>query len=324
MAKLSKELLVHMLKQMLEIRCFEEKIVDAYARGTAVGLAHLSIGQEAVAVGACANLRKEDFIVSNHRGHGHCIAKGGDPKLMFAEFFGREAGYCKAKGGSMHIASLDIGDVGAMGIVASGIPISVGVGLSIKFKKTDQVVVCFFGDAASNQGAFHEALNLASVHKVPVIFVCENNLYGISVSQKRHQAIKDIAVRAKSYNMPGVVIDGNDVIAVYEAVRQAAERAKKGEGPTLIECKTYRWRGHHEGDPGLGIRYRTKEEMAEWREKCPIKCFKRKLLEDSILSEAEIEQMEKDMANLIDEAAEYAQACPWPKPEEALSDLFAD
>jgi len=321
--KYPKNLLLEMLKKMLEIRHFEEKVVDQYARGAVPGLAHLYIGEEAVAVGACMNLSDGDYITSTHRGHGHCIAKGGELKPMMAELFGKRTGYCKGKGGSMHIAAFEKGILGAMGIVGSGAPIAVGAALGIKKQKLDRVAVCFFGDGASNEGTTHEAMNFASLHKVPVIFVCENNLYGISVAQHRHQAIKDIAVRAAGYDMPGVIVDGMDVLAVYEAVGKAVKRAKAGEGPTLVECKTYRFRGHHEGDPNLGTRYRTKEEMAEWRKRCPIEGLKAKLLKEKVANKKEIEEIEEDVKKRIEEAFQYAMESPFPSPEEILDDLFA-
>ncbi len=321
--ELSKEMMLEMLKKMLEIRYFEEKVVDQYARGAVPGLAHLYIGEEAVAVGACMNLTKDDYITSTHRGHGHCIAKGGELKPMMAELFGKRTGYCKGKGGSMHIAAFDKGILGAMGIVGSGAPIAVGAALGVKKQKLDRVVLCFFGDGASNQGTTHEAMNFASLHKLPVVFICENNLYGISVAQHRHQAIKDIAVRAAGYNMPGVIVDGMDVLAVYEAVNKAVKRAKSGEGPTLVECKTYRFRGHHEGDPNLGLRYRTKEEMEMWKERCPIKSFKEKLLKEKIAKKKEIDEIEEDVKRRVEEAFEYAMASPFPSPEEIYDDLFA-
>lgn len=321
--KLPKKLLIQMLKQMIEIRTFEEKIMDMYARGEAVGVIHLSIGQEAVAVGTCANLKRDDFVASTHRGHHHCIAKGGDVKLMMAELFARRTGYCKGKGGSMHIIAPDISFV-ASGIAGSGIPIAIGAALSAKLRQSGQIAVSFFGDGSSNQGFFHEGLNFASLHKLPVIFVCENNLYGLSVSQKRHQPIVDIAGRASSYNMPGVVVDGNDVVAVYQAVGEAVNQARGGKGPTLIECKTYRWRGHHEGDPSRGIRYRTKEEMAQWEAKCPIKRLAQKLLAEKIIDESEFEQMKSDAQALIEEAVTFAKESPYPEPADLLSDLYVD
>ena len=236
--KYSKKQILDFYRTMLRIRLFEERIVYMYARGEVPGLAHLSIGQEACAVGTCANLREDDYISSTHRGHGHVIAKGADVKPMMAELFGKIDGYCKGKGGSMHIADMDIGILGANGIVGAGQPIAVGAALSAKLRGTDKVSICFFGDDATNIGSFHESLNLASLMKLPAIFLCENNLYGLSTPQSKHQPITDISIRATSYDMPGVTIDGNDVFAVYEAVYKAVRRARAGEGPTLIEAKT--------------------------------------------------------------------------------------
>ena len=321
---LEKGLLLRMLKQMIEIRAFEEKMQDMYARGEAVGIIHLSNGQEAVAVGTCANLKKDDYIVSNHRGHHHCIAKGGDVRLMMAELFGRKTGYCKGKGGSMHLTGLEFGHLGSIGIVGSGIPVAVGAALSAKRRRSDQVAVGFFGDGASDTGSFHEGLNFASLQRLPAIFVCENNFYAVSTHQKRHQAITDIADRACAYGMPGVVLDGNDVVAVYEAVREATSRARAGQGPTLLECKTYRTRGHHEGDPSRGTTYRTKEEIAEWMEKDPIKRLADKLLEDRLITEPAVAEMKGEAESLMEEAASFAKGSPYPDPEDILKDLYVD
>jgi TPP-dependent pyruvate/acetoin dehydrogenase alpha subunit len=324
MKTVPKEVASEMLRKMFEIRKFEETIVDQYARGNVPGVTHLYIGEEAVAVGACMNLGPEDYITSTHRGHGHCIAKGGELKPMMAELFGKKTGYCKGKGGSMHIASFDKGILGAMGIVGSGVPIATGGGLGIKLQGLKRVVVCFFGDNASNTGASHEGLNLASVLKVPVVFICENNLYGISVPQHKHQAIKDIAIRAAGYNMPGVIVDGMDVVAVYEKVGKAVKRAREGGGPTLIECKTYRFRGHMEGDPNLGTRYRTKEEIETWVKRCPIKLFKERLVKERIMKEAEIQKLEEDVDRRIKEAFDYAKESPFPEIEEMYKDVFVE
>jgi pyruvate dehydrogenase E1 component alpha subunit len=321
--ELKKDFARHLMRKMLEIRFFEEKIVDQYARGSVPGLAHLYIGEEAVAVGACANLKEDDMITSTHRGHGHCIAKGADLNRMMAELFGKKDGYCKGKGGSMHIADMQIGMLGAMGIVGSGGPIAVGAALAAKKRKSGQVVICFFGDAATNTGAFHECANFASLYRLPVVFVCENNLYGISVSMKRHTRVKHIADRAAGYNMPGVTVDGNDVLKVYGAVGKAVEAARKGKGPTLVECMTYRFRGHFEGDPNLGERYRTKKEMEQWIAKCPIKRFKKTMLDRKWASKKELEQMENDVRQQVEEAMAYANASPFPEGEETLQDVFA-
>ena len=236
--------IIEMYKTMKRIREFETNASKLFAEGQIHGFVHLYIGEEAVATGVCSNLREDDYITSTHRGHGHIIAKGGDVKYMMAELYGRQTGYCKGKGGSMHIADATKGIIGANGIVGAGQNIATGAGLSAKLRGTDQVCACFFGDGSTNQGTFHESLNLASIWRLPVVFVCENNLYGISMHQSRHQAIQDIADRAVAYNIPGVVVDGNDVFAVYEAANEAIERARNGQGPSLIECKTYRHHGH--------------------------------------------------------------------------------
>ncbi|MEW6425653.1 MAG: thiamine pyrophosphate-dependent dehydrogenase E1 component subunit alpha [Bacillota bacterium] len=312
-----------MLKKMLEIRHFEEQVNDLYRKGIMPGLAHLYNGEEAVAVGACSALAQDDYITSTHRGHGHLIAKGGRLKFMMAEILGKKTGYCKGKGGSMHIADFDLGILGANGIVGGGFAIAVGAALSSRLLGQGRVTVCFFGDGATNQGSFHESVNLASVWKLPVVFVCENNLYGISVAQSRHQAIKDIAVRAQAYGIPGVIVDGMDVLAVYGEVKKAVDRAREGGGPTLVECKTYRFGGHHVGDPGNGIVYRTKEEMDEWKERCPIRRMQGYLLEKGVMTQQEIDEMEEEVIKEVQEAVDFAVNSPFPDPEELTEDLYA-
>lgn len=315
--------LIEIYRKMLTIRLFEEKIIDLYARGLVPGLAHLYVGEEAIAVGVCANLGDEDYITSTHRGHGHVIAKGAELKYMMAELFGKKTGYCKGKGGSMHIADVAIGILGANGIAGGGIPIAVGAALSAKIRKTDQVTACFFGDGSSNNGTFHEGLNFASVHRLPLVFVCENNGFGISVSQKQHQAIQDISIRAAAYNMPGITVDGNDVLTVYEASGKAIQRARAGEGPTLVECKTYRWRGHHEGDPNQGKRYRTMEEVQEWVKKCPIRRFEEKLVSKKVLTKLKAKKIWEEVEKEIDEAVEFANQSPFPEPQDIYEDVYA-
>jgi len=315
MLNLSKEKHVEMLRKMLEIRFFEEKVFELYAQNLVPGTIHLYAGEEAVAVGVCSNLRQDDYITSTHRGHGHCIAKGADLKRTMAEILGKKTGYCKGKGGSMHIADFSIGMLGATAVVGAGIPIAVGAGLSIKLRRTDQVVACFFGEGASNQGTFHEGINMASIWKLPVIFVCENNLYAMGTRQSIVMNIENIADRAVAYGIPGGVVDGNDVLAVYEATEKAVKRARKGEGPTLIECKTYRHKGHSRVDPA---RYRPKEEVEEWLAKDPIKRFKEKLIHVRILNEAEIKHIEREVSVEIEEAVKFAIESPFPEPEEAL------
>ncbi|HHE04971.1 MAG TPA: pyruvate dehydrogenase (acetyl-transferring) E1 component subunit alpha [candidate division WOR-3 bacterium] len=319
---LSKERILKMYQDMLKIRYFENEIVNVYSRGLMPGLAHLYIGEEAVAVGVCANLTERDFAVSTHRGHGHLIAQGADLKKMMAEVLGKETGYCKGKGGSMHIMDIKKGILGANGIVGAGIPIATGSAYSAKLRGTDQVTISFFGDAASNQGTFHESINMAAAWKLPVVYVCENNLYGISVDIRKVTATKDIAIRAKAYNIPGVAVDGNDVLEVYRVTKEAVERARKGEGPTLIECKTYRWKGHHVGDPGRV--YRSEKEFEEWKEHCPLKTFRARLIKEKIFSEEELNLIEKDTKKIIKEAVDFAVQSPYPNENEVYEDLFAE
>lgn len=318
--QMPREDLLKILRIMLTIRKFELKAADVFARGLTPGGGHLYIGEEGVAAGVCAHLRDDDYITSTHRGHGHCIAKGGDPKLMMAELFGRSTGYCKGKGGSMHIANLELGILGANGIVGAGLPIGTGAGLSARYRGTDQVTVCFFGDGASNTAAFHEAVNMSAIWDLPILYVCENNMYAISTSLEDHTRITDIADRAAAYGIPGIVVDGNDVMAVYEAAGEAVKRARRGEGPTLLECKTYRWRGHYEGDPAS---YRSKDEVEEWMAKDPIEQFKNRLMEGGLLEEGEHQKMEAEIVGQLDDAVEFAMNSPFPEPGEALEDLFA-
>jgi pyruvate dehydrogenase E1 component alpha subunit len=318
--KLTKDKLAEIYKQMLQIRLFEEKVFDLYAQNLVPGTIHLYLGEEAIAVGVCSTLRKNDYITSTHRGHGHCIAKGANLKRTMAEILGKKTGYCKGKGGSMHIADFTIGMLGATAVVGAGLPIAVGAGLSIKLRKTDQVVACFFGEGASNQGTFHESINIAGTWHLPVIFVCENNLYAMGTRQSTVMAIENVADRATAYGIPGIVADGNDVLAVYETTQKAVERARNGEGPTLIECKTYRHKGHSRVDPA---KYRPKEEVEEWLAKDPIKRFKEKLLQTNTLTESEIQQIEKEATTEIEEAVKFAKESPYSTPEEALESIYA-
>jgi pyruvate dehydrogenase E1 component alpha subunit len=318
--KLTKEELRDMYLRMRRIREFETKAMGLFAEGKIPGFVHLYLGEESAATGVCSCLRDDDFITSTHRGHGHIIAKGGDLKFMMAELFGKEAGYCKGKGGSMHIADRTKGILGANGIVGAGHNIAVGAGLSISCRKTDQVCVCFFGDGSTNQGTFHEGMNLASIWKLPVIFVCENNNYGISMSQARHQAIKDIADRAAAYGIPGIAVDGNDVLAVYEAASEAIARARKGLGPTLIECKTYRHRGHFEGDPGA---YKPPEEQKEWLEKDPIPRFVKFLTENGFTGK-ELTALDASVEQEIAAAIKFAEDSPYPAVEKTVEDVYSD
>jgi len=308
-----------MLSKMLEIRLFEEKIEAFFMNNLIGGTVHLYIGQEAVAVGACATLQKEDYIVSNHRGHGHCIAKGADSRKMMAEILGKETGYCRGKGGSMHVSDIEIGNLGANGIVGAGIPIASGAALALKLQQRKQVVVCFFGDGASNTGSFHEGINLASVNSLPVVFVCENNGYAISSSFSNTFSISNISDRAQAYGIPGISIDGMDVIGVYEAMQHAVDRARNGGGPSFIECMTYRFKGHYIGDPGT---YRTRKELEAWRKKDPIEQLKRSLKKNKILSPKEIRKIEAEAAAKIKDAEQFSLESPEPKGEEAFLSVY--
>jgi pyruvate dehydrogenase E1 component alpha subunit len=319
-SNLTKEKLAEMYMKMLQIRCFEEKVFELYGQNLVPGTIHLYAGEEAVAVGVCSNLTTSDYITSTHRGHGHCIAKGAELKQTMAEILGKKTGYCKGKGGSMHIADFKVGMLGATAIVGAGLPIAVGAGLSIRLRETDQVVACFFGEGASNQGTFHESINLASAWSLPVIFVCENNLYAMGTRQSRIMNIENIADRAAAYGIPGVTVDGNDVLAVHETSQNAVNRARSGGGPTLIECKTYRHKGHSRVDPA---KYRPREEVEGWLAKDPIKRLRVKLLQDRILTEPEVEMIERDVSLQIDEAVKFAVESPYPAPEEALEDVYA-
>lgn len=316
---LTPETLRESLRKMYLIRKFEEGAEDSYTRGLIHGTMHLSIGQEASAVGACVGLSDSDKITSTHRGHGHCVAKGADMGRMFAEFFGKETGYCRGRGGSMHIADVEKGNLGANGIVGGGLPIAVGAALSAKRLNTGAVTVCFFGDGANNEGAFHEALNMASIWKLPVVFFCENNRYGMSTSTERSTSVKQIADRAAGYSMPGVTVDGNDFSAVAEAMATATERAKAGEGPSLIESMTYRWRGHSKSDRN---RYRTKEEITDWMARDPIPRMAEMLIAHGILDADGVAAMEVAADRTIAEAIEFAANSPAPNVADLTRDVY--
>ena len=318
---ISNEQMKDMYVKMRRIRDFESTAAKLFAEGKIPGFVHLYLGEEAIAPAVCECLRDDDFITSTHRGHGHIIAKGGDLNLMMAELFGRETGYCKGKGGSMHIADRDKGILGANGIVGAGHCIACGAGLSAKIRGTDQVCVCFFGDGSTNQGTFHESLNMASIWKLPIVFVCENNHYGISMSQDRHQAIKDVADRGAAYNIPGIAVDGNDPMAVYEAAEEAVARARAGKGPTLLECKTYRQHGHFEGDPAI---YKPKEEQAAWLEKDPMPRYANFLVENGVMTREEVDAVDAQVAKEIEDAIAFADAQPLPDVETAVLDVYSD
>ena len=313
--------LKEVLRKMYLIRRFEEGAEDSYTRGLIHGTMHLSIGQEASAMGICMPLTSEDQITSTHRGHGHCIAKGADVKRMFAEFFGKTTGYCKGRGGSMHIADVSMGNLGANGIVAGGIPIAVGAALSSKRLKTGKVVVSFFGDGANNEGAFHEALNLAAVWTLPVVFVCENNGYGMSTSTARSTAVLNVADRASAYAMPGVTVDGNDLSAVAEASVSAVGRARDGQGPSLIECKTYRHRGHSKSDRN---RYRSKDEIDTWIARDPIARFELQLLEYGLIGQDGIAAMRAAVEREIEDGIAFAKQSPMPLTADVGQYVYTD
>jgi pyruvate/2-oxoglutarate/acetoin dehydrogenase E1 component/TPP-dependent pyruvate/acetoin dehydrogenase alpha subunit len=327
---LSRQELLDMLRRMWEIRIFEITVYDLLGQNVIKGASHLYAGQEAVAVGAIAALGEDDYITSTHRGHGHCHAHGDSFALtaedkqehlnkMMAELCGRATGYCRGRGGSMHIADVQKGNLGATGIVGGNIPVATGAALSVKMQGQDRAVLCFFGDGATNTGNFHESLNMAAAWRLPVVYVVENNLYGMSVPFDAVSPLPDVAARAQAYDIPGVVVDGMDPLAVYEAVSAALARARQGEGPTLIECKTYRWYGHSRSDPRV---YRTKEEEQEWRERDPIHAFARRLGELGIATQEELDAIEQQAEKAIQTATEFALASPMPDPSEVEEDVY--
>lgn len=318
---MEKGLMVESYRKMVLIRKFEMCASKLFAQNKLPGFLHLYVGEEAVATGVCSALEVTDYITSTHRGHGHLIAKGGDVKKMMAELFAKETGYCKGKGGSMHISDRDKGILGANGIVGAGIPIATGAAFASKYKGDGRVAVSFFGDGAANRGTFHEALNMAAAFKLPAVFVCENNLFAISVCARYHMAISDISDRAAAYGMPGYSIDGNDVELVYETTKAAVERARRGEGPTLIECKTWRHRGHYEGDPDD---YRTAEEKAEWMQKDPIERLAKHLIEEGICTQAELDAIASDADKLLAEAIDEAEAAPVPSVSALMADIYKE
>jgi len=319
---MSKEELLRLYRIMLTIRRFEERVVIDYQSGAIPGIVHSYIGQEAVATGVCSNLRRDDRIISNHRGHGHCIAKGADLNRMMAEIYGRKTGYCKGKGGSMHIADFSIGMLGANGIVAGGLPISAGAALAAQLEGGDKVVAVFFGDGATNEGEFHEVLNLATIWKLPLIFACENNLYGVNTSVKYATGLDHISERATGgYGIPGVIVDGNDVVAVYEAAKKAVAEVRAAKGPVFLEFMTYRWRGHYEA-PGLPD-LRPADELAYWKRKCPVTGFERRLLKENVATKQTLKDINAQVMRQIEDSVNYALASPLPAPEDALEDVFS-
>lgn len=307
--------------KMVRIRRFEETAGKLMEDGKIPGALHLYVGQEAVASGVMQHLSSKDWITSTHRGHGHLVAKGGEFDRMFAELFGRSTGYCKGKGGSMHISNMDLGMLGANGIVGGGPPIAMGAAFANKFLKNKNVSVAFFGDGASNEGSVHEAANMAALYKLPCVLVCENNGYGEYTRQSNHQAIVDVADRAAGYGMPGVVCDGMDVMAVYEAAGEAIERARAGGGPTLLECKTYRYYDHV-GVRGMGLNYRSDEEVEAWKKKDCIQSFEKRLLQLGVMTQKAIDKVHAEVDADIEQAIEFANDSPYPKPEELLENVY--
>jgi TPP-dependent pyruvate/acetoin dehydrogenase alpha subunit len=323
---LGKDLLLDMYRSMTRIRLFEIKVRDLATANEIPGFVHVSIGEEASATGVCAALRKTDRITSTHRGHSHLIAKGGRLDRMMAELFGKRTGYCKGKGGSMHIVDFSLGILGANGIVGAGLPIATGSALAAVIAGTEDVTACFFGDGASNEGTFHESLNLAAVWKLPVVFVCENNGFGEFTPMQTVTSVKDIAVRAKAYDIPGHIVDGNDVLEVYRYASEAIARARAGEGPTLLECKTYRWEGHVVGEQaflGTGS-YRTEQEVNEWKTRCPLIRFDKFAAESGKISVADLQRIKKETEAELEEAVKFARESPLPDASEVTEDVFTD
>ena len=318
----SKKQLMSFYETMFKTRRFEEETFEFYKKGMMAGLAHLYMGEEAVAAGVCAALKEDDYIGSTHRGHGHLVARGADLNRMMAEILGKETCYSHGKGGSMHIMAMDKGILGANGIVGGEIPIATGAAYTIKYKGTDQVAVSFMGDSATNEGTFHESLNMAAAWDLPCIYIIENNLYGISVDIRDVTNTPDLAVRAKAYDIPGVVVDGMDVTAVYEAAVKAVKRAREGKGPTLIECKTYRWQGHHVGDPATYRKRRSETEKEDWMARCPVATLRKEMIESGKAKEAEIEKLESQIEEQIQEAVQFAADSPYPEASEAFTDVF--
>ncbi|MCJ7472005.1 MAG: thiamine pyrophosphate-dependent dehydrogenase E1 component subunit alpha [Actinobacteria bacterium] len=311
MTKLTKENKIKMLKDLITIRRFEERTIQMYAAGEFGGYLHPYIGMEAIAAGACAAIEEKDYIISTHRGHGHCIAKGADLNKMMAELLGKATGYCKGRGGSMHIADTKLKMLGANGIVGGGIPISIGAGFGAKMRGEGEVVLCFFGDGASNNGVFHEALNMTAIFKLPVVYICENNLYAISMCSLDSVACEDIGKRACAYGIPGHIIEGSDPVEVYNTVKKAAKHARDGKGPSLIEAKTYRFYGHHPNDPA---EYRTKEESEYYKkEKDPLINFKKTMIKEKIITKKEIEKIEKNIVEEVENAVDFAHKSPEPE-----------
>lgn len=316
-----REFLTGLYEKMVLVRDFEQKAADCFLKGELAGNIHLCIGQEASVIGTTAALRPTDFITATHRGHGQMLGKGADPKLMMAEIFGKKPGYCAGKGGSMHVASTELGILGANGIVGGGIPIATGSAMASKIKGTNEVTLCFFGDGASNQGTFHESVNMAAAFQLPIVYLIENNRYGVSTEIHRVTNTDTLSVRAKAYDIPGKTVDGSDVLAVYEAVKRAVEYAREGNGPCIVENLVYRWQGHYCGDPAV---YRPDSYLEDAHEHDPIANFRTRLLESGAATEEELLSIEQKDADRIREAYEFATEAEWPDPAEAFTDIYAE
>jgi TPP-dependent pyruvate/acetoin dehydrogenase alpha subunit len=321
--QLSEDVLLDMHHRMVRIRHFEEAAGRLAEESRLPGFLHLYVGEEAVAAGVCVALNDDDQISSTHRGHGHLVAKGGDFERMMAELMGKATGYCKGKGGSMHICDLDLGMLGANGIVGAGVPIAVGAGFANKYRDDGRVSVVFFGDGASNIGAFHEAANMAAALRLPVVFVCENNEYGEFTPRERTMAITDVVDRAAGYGMPGVIVDGMDVVAVHEATTEAVALARSGQGPSFIEAKTYRFYNHH-GVQTLGMKYRSDEELAEWKKRDPIDLFEARLAESGVLTAEDAQAVHERVAEAVEQAIVFAEESPLPEAESLYEDVYSE
>lgn len=319
---LTHEQLIEMYRRMVRIRYFEENVVALAAAGEILGLTHTSNGQEGEIVGACMALRSDDYMIGNHRSHGHPIGKGAQLKGLMAELIGKRTGVNRGKGGSMHLADFSVGSVGETSILGSGVPVAVGTALGARMQGTDSVSLCFFGDGASNEGAVHEGMNLAAVWKLPVIFLCENNGYAVTVPLEKALPVQNISERAKAYNIPGITVDGQDALAVYEVVSEAVKRARAGQGPSLVEARTYRYRHHAEGPIFESINYRSKEEVAYWEKRDPLVILRGRLLKEKVFSEVDVVQLEQCVQREVQEAVSFAHESAYPDPEEAFEGLY--
>lgn len=320
--EISRENLLALYRNMLLLRRFEESVSQAYYEGRTPAMAHLYIGEEAVASGVCAHLRRADYVTSTHRSHAHALSKGVTPRRVMAELFARATGCSGGRGGSMHLFSAEDNYLGSSGIVGANLPIGTGAAFSAKYRGTDQVTVSFFGDGAANTGAFHESLNFAGLWQLPIVFVCENNLYATQMSFLKATAGQNVAIRAQGYNMPGAQVDGQDVLAVYEAAGEAIARARSGAGPSLLECKTYRFGGHAIGDPG--DTYRPPEEVAAWKARDPLAVYAQQVLAAKQLTQADLDGIAADIEAIIKDALDYAESSPLPTPEQAATGVFRD